>query len=139
MKATFLWVGIQKMRFELIGNPLNGMNIIRFVDVYQVVIQVNNNKNIYLLCQYLIEIFLEGCQYIEKTKRYHLILKMTILEAKSYLLLVFFSNFDPIVNADQVKRGKLLSSMYLIQELANQKQQVLILDLQIMKILMIDT
>lgn len=34
------------MLFELIKNPLNGINIICFIDIDQDIIQVNNHKNV---------------------------------------------------------------------------------------------
>lgn len=49
------------MFYELIENLSIRINVIRFVNIDQEVIQVHNYKNILLFCHYLIEISLEAC------------------------------------------------------------------------------
>lgn len=126
------------MLFELIKNSSNGIDIIHFINIDQDIIQVDDHTNIQLLSQNLIDVLLKAYWQIRKAKQHHLILKMTIFDAKNRLLLIFFINLYHVVSISQIKLGKLLSLTQLIQGFTNQKQQVLILYDQIIKILIID-
>lgn len=109
MKTTFLQFGLQKMLFEVIENLLNCINIISFVDIDRNIIQVNNHKNFWFFCQYLIDILLKAYVYIGKAKRYHLTFQMTVSDIESRFPHVFLANFYLMINTDQIKLGKLLS------------------------------
>lgn len=49
MKTIFFQIDIQKILLKLINDPLNDINIIRFIDANQDIIKVNNHINIYFL------------------------------------------------------------------------------------------
>lgn len=111
MKNIFIKVGIQRILSELINDLPNGSYMIRFIDIDEGVILAKNYKNIVFICQYFIDMFLETCWYIRKTKQYPLIHKMAVSDTKRRLLLGFFANCPQIVDIDQVKLDILLCSI----------------------------
>ena len=66
MKLTFLLVGKRQELSELFKNPSYGydMTIPIIFGVNQDVIQVQNNKDVKLLCKDLADVSLEACWYI---------------------------------------------------------------------------
>lgn len=46
MKSTFVQIGIYEIFLELIKNLLNKIDMIRFVNINQDVIQIDNYKNV---------------------------------------------------------------------------------------------
>lgn len=133
IKTTFLQVGIWELLYELIEELSNNINIILFVNVAQDIIKIYIHKDIKLFCWYLIDISLKSCWCVGKAKRSYLILKMTVFDTKSRLSLVFFVYFHMMVDTNQIELDKFLSPSPSIQQLANRKKQISILDGQIMK------
>lgn len=96
------------MLFKLIEDLLNGINIIRFVDINQDIIYINNNKDILSFCPYFIDIFQEAYGYIENIKRHYLIFKIIICDTKNHLPLGFFANSYCMVSTGLIKLDKFL-------------------------------
>lgn len=106
IKAIFLQINIQEMRFELIEDPANDINTICYIHIGQDVIQINNHKHFWFFCQYLINISLEVDQFFGKTQQNHLIPKTNVSGAKSCFLLISFANTPLVINIDQIKPSK---------------------------------
>ena len=65
-------------------------------------VQTYNNKNVKLFSKNLIDVTLKtGCS-IKESKKHDLVFKMAILNIKSYLLFIIFSNFHPLLDIGQV-------------------------------------
>lgn len=106
MKTRFFQVDKQRMLFEQVKKPLNGISMIWFIDIEHDIIKINNHKNIQFFWHYLINLFLEACRYIGKAKKHHLILKKTVFSLKNRFLLVSFTNSHPVVSIYQSELGK---------------------------------
>ena len=107
--------------------------------VDQYIIQVYNNKDIQLFSQNLINIFLKGSQNIRKAKKHDLVFEISILDPESCFLFIIFTNFYLIIGISKIQLGKSPYLAKLIQQLVNQKQQILIFYGNIIKILIIHT
>lgn len=103
-------------------NQPNSINMICFVGINQDIIQVNNHKNVKLLCQYTIDVALKAWRCIENTKQYYMIVKLIISSVEKSFPLVFFANSYPIIGTGQIKLGKLLSWTYPTQVSIDQKE-----------------
>lgn len=78
---------------KLIEYLLNGIYIICFINFYQDIIQVENQKNVKLFCKNLADITLEACLYIEKAKQQYLILKNNCIWYKTLSSTLLFCKF----------------------------------------------
>ena len=65
-----------------------------------------NNKDIKLFCKDLINIALENCRSVGQSKRYYLILKVTLFGLESRFPLIFFTNSHPMIGTGEIKLGK---------------------------------
>ena len=72
------------------------------------IIQVDNDKDIQLFGQDFIDITLEASWCIGKTKKYDLVLEMTVLDSKVRLLFLTFLDSYPMIDAGEILLGKLL-------------------------------
>ena len=68
------------------------------LDINKDVIKIYYHKNVKFLCQDLVDIVLKSGQYVNQSKKHHLVLKIVIAGLKSYLLFIAFSNLDPMVS-----------------------------------------
>ena len=69
-------------------------------DIEEDVIKVYYYKNVEFLYQDFIDIALKRGQYVDQSKKYHLLLQMTITTPECYLLFIVFPNPYLIVNID---------------------------------------
>ncbi len=60
-------------------------------------IKVHDNKDVKLFCQDLIDVALKYDWYVSQTKKYYLILKITIMNPESYLSFIIFLDPHPII------------------------------------------
>ena len=74
--------------------------------VDQDIIQIHNNEDIKLFRKNFIDIALEYCQNIGQSKRYYLILKVTVFGPESRFSLIFFANSHLVIDTDKIKLGK---------------------------------
>lgn len=112
--------------------------MIYVVGIDRDVLKISYNKDIKFFCQYLIDVSLQTCWCVKKTKWDYLILKITVFNPKSCLSLLFFANSHPMISASQIEFYKSLNLTPPISRLVNQKSQVSIIDDQIVIILIID-
>lgn len=71
-------------------------------NINQNLIYIDYNKNIKFYTMNFINIVLKNSKYIKKTKKYHLILNITILGIKNYLLLSLFLNSYQKIDISQI-------------------------------------
>lgn len=62
METIFPQIDIQEIFLKLIDDTYNDINMIHFIDVDQVVIQVDHHKDARLFCQDHIDVLLEICR-----------------------------------------------------------------------------
>ena len=87
-----------------VQNLLYNFNI-RFVPVFDIdqnIIQIYNNKNIKFFYKNLVNISLKRSQHIRLTKKYDLILLMSILCLENYFVFITFPSFYLIIDICQV-------------------------------------
>ena len=70
------------------------------------IIQIHNNKDIKFFRKDLIDIALEGYQSAGQSKRYYLILEVTVSGPESSFLFISFANSHLVVGTGEVKLGK---------------------------------
>ena len=94
IKPSFLQVEKKGIFSELVQNSAYNLNmrLSGIFDINQDIIQVYNNKDIKLLSQYLINVFLEGGWSIRYAKKHDLIFEMTVSSFERYFLFIVFTN-----------------------------------------------
>ena len=90
-------------------NVLFGRNLFFVFDIDNNIIQIHNNKNIKFFYEDFINIALKCCWNISQSKRYYLILKMTVSGPKNSFLLIFCTNSHPVIGNNEVELSKSLS------------------------------
>ena len=70
------------MLSQLLEDLLNGINMIRFIDVDQDIILIVNDKNIELLGHDLVNVALKTCRSIGYSQWHYLIFEMTVSISK---------------------------------------------------------
>ncbi len=63
------------------------------LDIDKNIIQVNDNKNVKLLCQDLNDIALKRDWYIHQAKKYYIVLEIGIIGPESQFLFIAFLDF----------------------------------------------
>ena len=74
-----------------------------------------------------------------KAKKHDLIFEVSILSLENGFYFIIFTNFHLIIGIDEIQLGESFYLTELIQRFANQRQQILIFDDNIIKILIIYT
>ena len=135
MKTTFLQVGKKRVFLKLVQNPAYSLNLwlVQIFNVDQFAIQVYNNKDIKLFSQNLINISLESSRSIKKAKRHDLIFEISVLSLESCFLCIIFTNSHPIIGIDEIQLSKSSYSTNPIWQVANQRQQILVFNGDIVK------
>ena len=135
MKIIFLQVGKKEVFLELVQNLAYGLNVqlVQIFSIDQYIIQVYNNNNIQLFSQNLMNVFLKSSQSMKKAKKHDLIFEMFISDLKSCFLFIIFPNSYPIIGIGKTQLDKSLYLAKPIQQLANQRQQILVFDGNIIK------
>ena len=108
MKSTCLQFSKQQELLELFQNPSYSCNVILsvIISVDEDVISIQSKKNIELLSKDFDDKFLEACRYVCSLKKYHLVLKVTILSPEYGFLLVFFMDSYLMICTDKIKLDK---------------------------------
>lgn len=88
------------MLTQLFEDPLNAIIMICFIGIDQNVFQVYNIKNIQFFSQDFIDLALKTGGSIDQTRRYNLILKITIPNSKHLLLFISFLNTHLMIYTD---------------------------------------
>lgn len=76
-------------------------------------------KILNFLARIILMYFLEACQCVCSSEKYHLIFKIAIPDSKRHFPFIFFANFYQIVGIDKVKLEKVFSLTQSIQQLFN--------------------
>ena len=84
------------------------MWLTRIFGIDQNVIQIHHNKDIKLFSKNLINVALKIGWYIEKAKRYDLVLKVAVSGMESHHPLVAFLDSHPMISISEIQLGKLL-------------------------------
>lgn len=64
------------------------------------VIEVYNNKNVKFFYQNLVDVALKRGWFVGQSKKHHLVLKVVIMNLKSCLLFIAFSDSHPMIDID---------------------------------------
>ncbi len=97
------------MLLQLVQHPSNGLYMLFAfaLDIDDYVIEIHYYKNVKLLCQDLVDIALEYSRCVGQSKRYYLVLEMSIAGLKGRLPFDSFPNPHSMVCIGQIKLGEM--------------------------------
>ncbi len=73
------------------------------------IIEIYHNQDIKLFSEDLVNITLKPSRCIKKTKRYDLVLEVTVFDMKNCFLFITFSNSYLMIDTSEIQLGKPLS------------------------------
>ena len=102
---------------QLLQHSLNGLHVVLTFafGVDEDVIEIHYHENVKLLCQDLVDIALKCGRCIGQSKKYYLVLEITVAGLEGHFPFIAF--FDPhsMIGIGQVKLSETLSLVYSIQ------------------------
>ena len=141
MKTTLFQVDKQVVFSEFSKEPLDSFHVTltSIFGINQDVIEVYNNKNIKFFRQDFVNIALEAGGGVKRTKRHNLVLEIVVPYLKNCFPLVTLLDTHLMICVYSVQLSKTLGATQAIKKLANQEQQIAILDHQVVEFLIIYT